>query len=125
MKLTLEKAKWNDAEHKSFDVIIRDEDDEFLDGDQFPFTFQVAPMANESQVTAYVREVYDAGEIEVAEYEEPAPSVRDEIAELERYLTRTDWYAIRYAETGEEIPAEILAARGAARIKISELRDNS
>lgn len=122
MKLILEKAKWNDAEHKSFDVIIRDEDNEFLDGDQFPFT-SIVPITNESQVAAYVREVYDAGEIEVAEYEAPAPSVRDEIAELEKYLTSTDWYAIRYAETGEEIPTEILAARSAARIKISELRD--
>ena len=39
----------------------------------------------------------------------PEPSdyekAKQRIAELEGYLTSTDWYAIRYADTGEEIPA--------------------
>jgi len=44
-------------------------------------------------------------------------------AELNRphlvYLASTDWYAVRLAETGVAIPAEITAARAAARASIS------
>jgi len=45
-----------------------------------------------------------------------------EIATLTAYLTSTDWYATRLAETGKAIPPEILTARQAARDKISALR---
>ncbi len=45
-----------------------------------------------------------------------------EIATLSTYLTSTDWYATRLAETGKAIPEEILTARQAARDKISALR---
>ncbi len=45
------------------------------------------------------------------------------IAELEKYLTMTDWYAIRFADTDEEIPAEIKKARQDAREEISKLRE--
>ena len=47
---------------------------------------------------------------------------QERIAELEKYLTTTDWYAIRYADTGEEIPTEIKKARQDAREEISKLR---
>lgn len=46
----------------------------------------------------------------------------ERIAELEKYLNETDWYAIRLADTGEEIPAEIKKARQEAREEISKLR---
>jgi len=45
-----------------------------------------------------------------------------EIATLLTYLTSTDWYATRLAETGKAIPEEILTERQAARDKISALR---
>jgi len=45
-----------------------------------------------------------------------------EIAALSTYLTSTDWYATRLAETGKAIPDEILTARQAARDRISSLR---
>ena len=32
---------------------------------------------------------------------------QERIDELEKYLSDTDWYAIRFADTGEEYPAEI------------------
>lgn len=44
------------------------------------------------------------------------------IAELEKYLSDTDWYAIRFADTGEEYPTEIKTARQEARNEISQLR---
>jgi hypothetical protein len=57
-----------------------------------------------------------------------APSVPQEaintgrIEELEKYLMSTDWYAIRKADNGEEIPEEIRIARQEARDEISRLR---
>lgn len=47
---------------------------------------------------------------------------QERIAELEEYLKSTDWYAIRFADTGEEIPTEIKKARQDAREEISKLR---
>lgn len=46
----------------------------------------------------------------------------ERIVELEKYLNNTDWYTIRYAETGKEIPADIVKAREEARKEISKLR---
>lgn len=46
----------------------------------------------------------------------------ERIAELQNYLAATDWYAVRFAETGVEVPAEIKAERQAAREEISRLR---
>lgn len=48
---------------------------------------------------------------------------QQEISELELYLKKTDWYAIRFADTGEEIPKEIKQKRQDARDRISELRN--
>jgi hypothetical protein len=46
----------------------------------------------------------------------------ERVAELEKYLNETDWYSIRYAETGKEIPADVLQARQNAREEISKIR---
>ena len=46
----------------------------------------------------------------------------ERVRELESYLVETDWYAIRYAETGKEIPADVVKARQEAREEISKLR---
>ena len=40
-------------------------------------------------------------------------------AEARAYLASTDWYVIRKTETGVEIPADILAARQAARDSVA------
>jgi hypothetical protein len=55
----------------------------------------------------------------------PAPEEikRQRIKELERYLASTDWYVIRFADTGEAIPLEIKEARQSAREEISRLRE--
>jgi len=45
-----------------------------------------------------------------------------EIATLSTYLTSTDWYATRLAETGKAIPDEIAAERQKARDRISILK---
>lgn len=46
----------------------------------------------------------------------------NEAAGLSAYLASTDWYAVRYAETGTKIPEEIKTARASARSRISEIR---
>lgn len=45
------------------------------------------------------------------------------IEELKNYLSDTDWYAIRFADTGEEIPVEIKKKRQEAREEIKRLSD--
>ena len=47
---------------------------------------------------------------------------KQRIDELEKYLSDTDWYAIRFADIGEEYPAEIKAKRQESREEISRLR---
>lgn len=45
-----------------------------------------------------------------------------EIAELQEFLTKTDWMVIRKAESGVDYPEDIKTQRAAARTRISELR---
>lgn len=55
----------------------------------------------------------------------PAPSPEQlqaaRNAEALAYLASTDWYVIRQQETGEAIPADVLAARQAARAAVVHL----
>jgi hypothetical protein len=43
-----------------------------------------------------------------------------EKGEAQMYLTTTDWYITRQAETGKEVPADVLEKRAAARLTLSE-----
>ena len=43
----------------------------------------------------------------------------DLAAEARAYLAATDWYAIRLAETGQPVPADVAAKRAAARETLS------
>ena len=52
-----------------------------------------------------------------------AERLATEEQELLSYLARTDWYAVRFAETGEAIPDEVRDKRQEARIRISEIRE--
>ena len=47
----------------------------------------------------------------------------NELHTLGAYLATTDWYAVRYAETGAAIPEDVKTARANARERISELRE--
>lgn len=60
---------------------------------------------------------------------DPPPTTPEEVKkqrinELENYLSQTDWYAIRFADTGEEMPADIKKKRQDARDEISRLRES-
>lgn len=55
--------------------------------------------------------------------EKPQSEINQEhINELQSYLTSTDWYAVRLAETGVAIPEDVVTARASAREEISTLR---
>lgn len=51
--------------------------------------------------------------------------IEKQIEELQKYLDETDWYVARKAETGKEIPLEIVEKRQEARNTISELRGDA
>lgn len=49
------------------------------------------------------------------------PATQEQINAAARdYLSRTDWYVIRFHETGEAIPVEVLSARKESREKVVE-----
>lgn len=52
---------------------------------------------------------------EEAEALRPAPQP-DPKAEAQAYLNSTDWYVVRFAETGTPIPDEVSTGRAAARL---------
>lgn len=54
-------------------------------------------------------------------YEEGLFEKLKEIEALQSYLKNTDWYSIRFAETGKSIPEDIKRNRQIARDRISEL----
>lgn len=51
-----------------------------------------------------------------------AEVINARIAELQAYLNSTDWYVIRYADTGQAIPVDVRADRQEARAEIDALR---
>jgi len=60
---------------------------------------------------------------------DPPPPTEEEISkqklyELENYLRETDWYAIRFADTGKEIPTEVKFKRQQVREEISKIRES-
>ena len=57
--------------------------------------------------------------------QDPPPPTAEELqsqknAEARAYLASTDWYVVRKAETGTEIPADVLEKRQAARDSVVE-----
>lgn len=46
-----------------------------------------------------------------------------DLARLQSYLSETDWYVIRQADSGKPMPVDITKAREQVRNKISEIRE--
>lgn len=63
--------------------------------------------------------IYLGKDIEAAKRRRSAEA---RIAELRAYLKESDWYAVRFADCGEPVPADVKAARAAARREIDSLR---
>ena len=58
------------------------------------------------------------------EFFTPPPTKEQQIAALERELADSDWYVVRFAETGVPVPAEVSARRAEIRETISQLKGN-
>ncbi len=92
---------------------------------------EAADFCNNSQgseTPCYIKEIEQLDgkrRFQIVRNEEPTESemIQKRIMELESYLSSTDWYAVRFAETGVEIPAEIRQQRQSAREEISKLRE--
>jgi hypothetical protein len=50
-------------------------------------------------------------------------TLRSEEEILKVYLSSSDWYVVRFSETGVPIPTDIVAQRELARSRISEIRN--
>lgn len=90
-----------------------------------------APALQEGETLQFDEAAWDwvvipAPAPEPAPVPEPEPPTPEQLqaqanAEARAYLAGTDWYVVRFAETGVAIPAEISAARQAARESIIEV----
>lgn len=60
-------------------------------------------------------EITDEEAEQIREQSKPPKTQEDINAENRAYLASTDWYVVRFAETGTPIPDDILATRQAAR----------
>jgi transcriptional regulator with GAF, ATPase, and Fis domain len=63
------------------------------------------------------------GPISISQEDLDSALIKNKIEENVKYLAETDWYVTRKAETGVEIPQEVLAKRQEAREFISENRE--
>ena len=112
---------------------IKDTEDEW-GFDVFTETFESYKSIDSETHMKIIEEANAEGKIIKGDKEgnpilvEPPPPTEEEIkqqrlAELERYLQTTDWYAIRFADTGIPVPEEIKSKRQKAREEISTLRE--
>lgn len=95
------------------------------------YPLEAADFCNESQgseTPCYIKEIEPVDGVrrfQIVRNEEPTESeiTQNRIIELESYLSSTDWYAVRFAETGVEIPEDVKQQRQSAREEISRLRE--
>ena len=90
-------------------------------GDKFSGEYppEVAIWCNSNN--AHIEQVGD--EFVIIENQIYIPTNEDKIADLQAYLNSTDWYIVRFTETGEPIPENIKAKRANSRIEISNIRE--
>lgn len=58
--------------------------------------------------------------LEILQAEQDQSELQTKLAEAQAYLTSTDWYFARLADTGEEVPEEVKVKRAEARTFIQE-----
>ena len=58
----------------------------------------------------------------LSEKDKETMELQAELDSLQEYLKSTDWYAIRYADTGDIIPDDVKAKRQKARERIDYIR---
>jgi hypothetical protein len=53
-----------------------------------------------------------------------AQAAQEALSEATSYLTSTDWYVVRFAETGVNVPDDVAAKRAQSRVTVEQYRDN-
>ena len=105
---------------------IRKGDQTLSAGIKPEFTFAYDALAYDSiSLAKYQHEnaEYTLTEAEITEVEDYIASVTPDATTQNNmdslmYLAETDWYVTRHAETGVAVPADVTAARTAARLAI-------
>jgi len=54
--------------------------------------------------------------------EQATQTIKDQIDTNLKYLSYTDWYVVRFAETSVAIPTEVATIRAEARVAIDNLK---
>lgn len=102
--------------------------------DVFKETFESCIEVNDDEHFAFIEKANNEGKLIsgdkngnpiLVDFPKPTEEeqARQRISELELYLSQTDWYAIRFADTGEPIPEGIKQKRQDARDEISAIRN--
>lgn len=96
-----------------FDSYIEINDDEHM------------KIIDEANSTGKIIKANDKGYPLLVDPPEPSKTekAKEKITQLMDYLSQTDWYVIRFADEGKEIPIDIRNKRHEARIEISKLRE--
>ena len=53
-----------------------------------------------------------------------AQAAQEALSEASSYLATTDWYVVRFAETGVNVPEDVAAKRAQSRVTVEQYRDN-
>ena len=51
-------------------------------------------------------------------------AAQEALSEATSYLASTDWYVVRLAETGVNVPEDVAAKRAQSRVTVEQYRDN-
>ena len=74
------------------------------------------------------QEEVSAGEAVIIPFDnvaaDAAEAALEALTEASSYLTSTDWYVVRFAETGVNVPEDVAAKRAQSRVTVEQYRDN-
>jgi hypothetical protein len=114
-RVVIQEAVFEDRE-QMIQAAVFDENDQ-----------EIEPAIYETVRECIEPEVIDLQEVNVpAEYELEIADISDQLAQEQvnnsarSYLASTDWYVIRFLETGIAVPAEVTSQRAAARASVND-----
>jgi hypothetical protein len=114
-RVVIQEAVFEDRE-QMIQAAVFDENDQ-----------EIEPAIYETVRECIEPEVIDLQEVNVpAEYELEIVDISDQLAQEQinnaarAYLASTDWYVVRFIETGIAVPSEVTAQRAAARASVND-----
>ena len=86
----------------------------------------IVPKADGNREYELIKQWLSEGntpEPEFTEEEIAKQELDKQISEAKQYLASTDWYIIRYTDSGKEVPSDIKIKREEARISIGGINE--